>query len=78
MAQRFFGKILDDSKKLYGALALPWKAGYAPANQMVQSKVNMESVLVAGAVYSTVSCSALHYPQNIVVAMQAAPAAPAK
>jgi hypothetical protein len=54
------------------------KSGYAPATEMVQSKVNMGSVLVAGAVYSTVSGSAWNYPQNIVVPMQAASAAPAK
>ena len=53
------------------------KQGYAPANEMVHSTVNMGSVLVAGAVYSTVSGSAWNYPQNVIVPMQAAPAAPA-
>ncbi len=54
------------------------KPGYAPANEMVHSTVDMGSVLVAGAVYSTVSGSAWNYPQTVVVPMQAAPAAPAK
>ncbi len=53
------------------------KPGYAPANEMVHSTVNMGSVFVAGALYSTVSGSAWNYPQTVVVPMQAAPAAPA-
>lgn len=54
------------------------KPGYVPANEMVHSTVNMGSVFVAGAVYSTVSGSAWNYPQTVVVPMQAAPVAATK
>ncbi len=53
------------------------KSGYAPANEMVHSTVNMGSVMVAGALYSTVSGSAWDYPQTVVVPMQPEPAVPA-
>jgi len=51
------------------------KPGYAPANEMVHSTVNMASVFVAGAIYSTVSGSAWNYPQTVIVPMQPTPAA---
>jgi hypothetical protein len=50
------------------------KPGYAPATDMVHSVVNVGSIMVAGALYSTVSGSAWNYPQDIVVPMQPAPA----
>jgi len=48
------------------------KPGYLPAHEMVHSTVNMGSVFVAGAIYSTVSGSAWNYPQTVVVPMQPA------
>jgi len=52
------------------------KPGYAPANEMVPSTVNVGSIMVAGALYSTVSGSAWNYPQTVVIPMRPAPASP--
>jgi hypothetical protein len=51
------------------------KDGFAPADEMVKSSVNMEAVLLDGAIQSTVSGSAWTYPQMISVPMQPAAAA---
>ncbi len=46
------------------------KDGFAPADEMVKSEVNMEGVLLNGAIESTVSGAAWLYPQMIAVPMR--------
>ena len=53
------------------------KDGYVPAEDEIKSSVNMEGVLLDGAIQSTVSGAAWLYPQMITVPMQPAPVAPA-
>jgi hypothetical protein len=50
------------------------KPGYASVSEMVHSSVNAGAILVAGAMYSTVSGSAWDYPPTITIPMQPAAA----
>lgn len=53
------------------------KPGYAPATEMVNSSVNAGSIVLTGAMYSTISGSAWNYPDVISVPMQPATPGPA-